>query len=143
MAFRRSHHLLLVASCWLVSTAALAADSATGEEGLLEEVIVTAQMRAQDIQDVPIAITVIKPAELARAGFTDANDLGKIAPSAMITQDQGTVSVTIRGIGDISDGGDTSVTANIDGEYLNGGRALAASLFDLERVDGYPCGRVL
>ena len=97
--------------------------------------IVTAQMRAENVQDVPIAMDVVTPEELARAGFSDANDLSKIAPVAIVTQDQGTVSVTIRGIGDLSDGGDTSVTANIDGEYLNGGRALAVSLFDLERVE--------
>ena len=43
--------------------------------------------------------------------------------------------MSIRGIGDVTAGADTSVTANIDGEYLNGGRALAVSLFDLERVE--------
>ncbi|MBB6096499.1 iron complex outermembrane receptor protein [Povalibacter uvarum] len=135
-ASRRSQHLLLVGACGLASSvASLAQDSTPAQDGLLEEVIVTAQMRAQDIQDVPIAITVINPEDLARAGFNDANDLSKIAPNAIITQDQGEVSITIRGIGDLSDGGDTSVTANIDGEYLNGGRALAAALFDLERVE--------
>jgi iron complex outermembrane recepter protein len=78
---------------------------------------------------------VVTPEQLNRAGFSDANDLSKIAPIAIVTQDQGTVSVTIRGIGDVTAGSDTSVTANIDGEYLNGGRALAVSLFDLERVE--------
>jgi len=133
-AHRPSRYRLLAGAFGLVSsTVALAASPEN--EGTLEEVIVTAQMRAQDVQDVPIAISVFTPEQLARAGFSDANDLSKIAPGAIVTQDQGTVSVTIRGIGDLSDGGDTSVTANIDGEYLNGGRALAVSLFDLERVE--------
>jgi iron complex outermembrane receptor protein len=127
----RSRHLLLAGACGLLSSTV----SIGAEEAPIEEVIVTAQMRAESVQDVPIAMDVVTPEELARTGFSDANDLSKIAPVAIVTQDQGTVSVTIRGIGDLSDGGDTSVTANIDGEYLNGGRALAVSLFDLERVE--------
>jgi iron complex outermembrane receptor protein len=134
MPSRSSRYLLLAGACGLLSsTVALTANAA--DEGTLEEVIVTAQMRAENVQDVPIAMTVVTPEQLAHAGFSDANDLSKIAPGAIVTQDQGTVSVTIRGIGDITNGSDTSVTANIDGEYLNGGRALATSLFDLERVE--------
>jgi iron complex outermembrane receptor protein len=126
---------LLVASvCGILSTSAAMA-AAPASAPVIEEVIVTAQLRAQDVQDVPIAIDVISPEVLANAGFKDANDLSKIAPVAQITQGQGTVSVTIRGIGDVTAGQDTSVTSNIDGEYLNGGRALATALFDLERVE--------
>jgi iron complex outermembrane recepter protein len=131
--FKAHRRYLLLAG--VVSSTVSLAQNAGPEQTTLEEVIVTAQMRAEDVQDVPIAMDVVTPEELARAGFSDANDLSKIAPVAIVTQDQGTVSVTIRGIGDLSDGGDTSVTANIDGEYLNGGRALAVSLFDLERVE--------
>jgi iron complex outermembrane receptor protein len=128
-----SPKLLVASVCGILSTsAALAAAPAAP---VIEEVIVTAQLRAQDVQDVPIAIDVISPEQLANAGFKDANDLSKIAPVAQITQGQGTVSVTIRGIGDVTTGADTSVTSNIDGEYLNGGRALATALFDLERVE--------
>ncbi len=128
-----SNTLLAGAIAIALTTAAFAASAAEGP--VLEEIIVTAQLRAQDVQDVPIAIDVISPEQLATAGFKDANDLGKIAPVAQITQGQGTVSVTIRGIGDVTTGADTSVTSNIDGEYLNGGRALATALFDLERVE--------
>ena len=107
----RSRRLLLAGACGLLSSTV----SLGAEESPIEEVIVTAQMRAESVQDVPIAMDVVTPEELARTGFSDANDLSKIAPVAIVTQDQGTVSVTIRGIGDLSDGGDTSVTANIDG----------------------------
>jgi len=113
MPSRSSRYLLLAGACGLLSsTVALTANAA--DEGTLEEVIVTAQMRAENVQDVPIAMTVVTPEQLAHAGFSDANDLSKIAPGAIVTQDQGTVSVTIRGIGDITNGSDTSVTANID-----------------------------
>ena len=128
-----SPKLLVASVCGILSTSAALA-AAPGAP-VIEEVIVTAQLRAQDVQDVPIAIDVISPEQLATAGFRDANDLSKIAPVAQITQGQGTVSVTIRGIGDVTAGQDTSVTSNIDGEYLNGGRALATALFDLERVE--------
>src|SRR5678816_4336767 len=101
-AHRPSRYRLLAGAFGLISSTVALAASPEGE-GTLEEVIVTAQMRAQDVQDVPIAISVFTPEQLARAGFSDANDLSKIAPGAIVTQDQGTVSVTIRGIGDLSD----------------------------------------
>ncbi|MEP7311223.1 MAG: TonB-dependent receptor [Pseudomonadota bacterium] len=135
MSTRITRSLLLAGAFGVASNIAAPADTAGGPDAALDEVVVTAQMRAQNVNDVPIAIDVMTPEDLARAGFSDANDLGKIAPVVIVTQDQGQVSVTIRGIGDVTAGSDTSVTANIDGEYLNGGRALATSLFDLERVE--------
>lgn len=110
----------------------------TADEGVEEgEIIVTAQNRAQSVNDVPIAINVIGGEQLKGAGFSDANDLSKIAPAVQINQDQGTVKITMRGIGTTSndEAQDTSVVANIDGEYMNRPNALSVALFDLDRVE--------
>ena len=80
---------------------------------------------------------VVTADELANAGFNDANDLGKIAPAVQINQDQGTVKVTVRGVGTTSndEAQDTSVVINIDGEYINRPNVLGSALFDMERVE--------
>jgi len=109
-------------------------DSGTGADENV--IIVTAQNREQNEQDVPIVMDVVGAEELQDAGFSDANDLSKVVPVAMIQQDQGTVQVTVRGVGNTAGGSqDNSVVTNIDGEYINTPEALGVSLFDLERVE--------
>ena len=127
--------VLLAGGCLATaSIPALAQERAVDEENVI---VVTAQNRAQDVQDVPIAIDVIGAEELADAGFTSANDLGAIAPAVQVNQDQGRVKINVRGIGTSSNDElqDTSVVANIDGEYINRGNVLGSALFDLERVE--------
>ncbi|MDE2435604.1 MAG: TonB-dependent receptor, partial [Sphingomonadales bacterium] len=74
---------------------------------------------------------------LRKSGFSDMNDIDKIAPVVQVNQDQGTVKVTVRGIGTTSgdEAQDTSVVVNIDGEYLNRPNVMGMSLFDMGRVE--------
>jgi iron complex outermembrane recepter protein len=122
-----------LASASVVSGVAIAA----APEGDLEEVIVTAQNRAQDVNEVPIVIDVVSAEALRDAGFAGMNDIDKVAPVVQLIQDQGTVKVTIRGVGTTSgdEAQDTSVVVNVDGEYLNRPNALSVALFDMERVE--------
>lgn len=113
------------------------APAAPAEANAGEEIIVTAQNRAQNVQDVPITMDVIGGEELKNAGFSDMNDVGKIAPVVQVNQDQGTVKVTVRGVGTTSndESQDTSVVVNVDGEYINRPNALSVALFDIDRVE--------
>ncbi|QZH73893.1 MAG: TonB-dependent receptor [Erythrobacter sp.] len=127
---------------WFLGCAALAVAApaaAQDAEGQAEEnvILVTAQNRAQNVQDVPIAMDVVGADELAAAGFNSANDLSAISPAVQVNQDQGTVKITLRGIGTNSndESQDTSVVANIDGEYINRPNVLGVALFDLDRVE--------
>lgn len=126
--------VLLLGSSMIASSAAYA--QAT-EEDDSNVIIVTAQNRAQDVTDVPISISVITADDIANSGFSNANDLGKIAPVVQINQDQGTVKITVRGIGTNSgdEAQDTSVVANIDGEYINRPNVMGVAIFDLDRVE--------
>lgn len=65
----------------------------------LEEIVVTAQRRAQSLQEVPIAIEVFSGEEIRKQGFRDLDDLANFSPTVLIeprTQDQ---DVAIRGFG--------------------------------------------
>ncbi|MEL1251094.1 TonB-dependent receptor plug domain-containing protein [Aurantiacibacter gilvus] len=133
-----SNKSLLFVGCaaMAMSVPAMAQD---GEEGVQADstIYVTAQNRTEDVQDVPIAMDVVGSDELAAAGFSSANDLTAIAPAVQVVQDQGTVKITLRGIGTTSndEAQDTSVVANIDGEYINRPNVLGIALFDLDRVE--------
>lgn len=114
-----------------------AAQATEAEDTNPNVIIVTAQNRAQNVNDVPIAINVVNSEQLERAGFSNMNDIGKIAPAVQLNQDQGTIKVTVRGVGTNSndESQDTSVVVNIDGEYMNRPQALSIALFDLDRVE--------
>ncbi|MDE0953026.1 MAG: TonB-dependent receptor plug domain-containing protein, partial [Halioglobus sp.] len=82
-----------IALCACIPTAALA-------DGVLEEVVVTAQKRSQNLQDVPVAVTAFTGEQLRQAGVRDMFELASIAPSLRVTQSQSSsnTSFGIRGI---------------------------------------------
>ena len=125
---------ILLGSCAVaaLTSPAMAQETAAGVER--DTIVVTAQNRTQDLQDVPIRIDVVDADQLAESGFSSANDLSKIAPVAQVQQDQGEVNIFVRGIGTIA-GNDTAVVSNVDGEYINSPAVLGISIFDLERVE--------
>ncbi len=128
---------LLTGTCGLAMSSVAFAQTAA--EGSVDagEIVVTAQNRAQNVNDVPIAIDVVGADQLQSAGFGSMDDIADIAPVVQLTQDQGTVKITVRGVGTNSndEAQDASVVVNIDGEYLNRPNALGVALFDIERVE--------
>ncbi len=68
---------------------------------IVEEVIVTAGKRLENIQDVPASVLVVTQAALERANVRDFDDIVKVAPSVTITKTSqpGNNSINIRGIG--------------------------------------------
>lgn len=114
-----------------------AAQATEAEDTNPNVIIVTAQNRAQNLNDVPIKIDVVSGEELQKAGFASMNDVGQIAPVVQVNQDQGTVKVSVRGVGTTSndEAQDTSVVINIDGEYINRPNVMGMALFDIDRVE--------
>lgn len=119
---------------------ASAQDAATpaADSGALEEVIVTALKRTSDLQQTPIAIDVISGDMLSRAGVNNIAAIANIAPSLNFGGANGVyTTVTIRGVSsqDTTELGDPAVGFNIDGEYINRPLNLAATLFDVDRIE--------
>jgi iron complex outermembrane receptor protein len=114
-----------------------AADTGAQDKGGAD-IIVTAQRRAQRLQDVPESISVQTGAELERQQVNTVADLSRVAPSLEIQQAPGQ-SVggggQIRGIGTQSfqQGAVGSVGIVVDG--VSQGNANIADLFDIERVE--------
>ena len=128
--------LLCGAGCIVPFSAALA-QSEADEAADPNVIIVTAQNRSQNVQDVPIAINVVDGEALKASGVTDLVSLQRVAPVVQIVNDTVLTRVTVRGIGSNSndEAQDQAIAINIDGEYINRPTVLNAALFDLDRVE--------
>jgi iron complex outermembrane recepter protein len=88
--------------------------------GMLEEVIVTAQKRQENIQDVPISIVAASGERLIETGVSNLTDLGMISSGLAITDSNAYVFPIIRGVGSFIQGSSTnsSVAVYLDGIYV-------------------------
>ncbi len=104
-----------------------------------EEVIVTAQKREQNVQDVPIAVSVLSGDALADQHVTDVMDLNALAPSLQIKTDDNAANpkIFIRGIGlnDFNPNTASAVALYTDGVYIGSPLAQMSQFFDLDRVE--------
>lgn len=116
----------------------LGAPSAWAQEGV-EEIIVTAQKRSENLQTVPITITALSAAALESSGVSTLDDVTRLAPGlSMSTIGSGFVSYTyIRGAGTnvIDSGADPSVAYFLDEVYLAGTAGLQFDLLDIQRIE--------
>ena len=95
---------------------AQAAGNQTGETAV-PDIIVTAQKRSENVQNVPISITAVTGDQLTRAGVTDTSQLTKLVPGFTFQQSSyGTPVYSIRGIGfyDTSVGISPAVSVYVD-----------------------------
>jgi iron complex outermembrane receptor protein len=109
----------------------------------LAEVVVTAQKRAENIQDVPIAITAYSESDLRSKGITDIHGLSRLTPNvnldagAPFSGSNSVLSASIRGIGqdDFAFNLDPAVGVYVDGVYYARTVGANQNLLDVERIE--------
>lgn len=105
-------------------------------QATLEEVVVTAQKRAESIQEVPISINVISGEEIVSSGITDLGDLGPYVPNFSYNQTGISSTLKMRGISSgINPGFEQSVGTYVDGIYYGRGQLSRIPYVDLGRVE--------
>jgi iron complex outermembrane receptor protein len=129
----------LVTTLSVAAIGLLAVPTARGEEAI-DEVVVTAQFREQNVQSTPIAITAISGKQLEERGQTSIVDIASKAPSVLLTEtnQQGpSVQAYIRGIGqaDHSPAFEPGVGIYVDDVYFATVTGSLLDLLDLERVE--------
>ncbi|BFM15691.1 TonB-dependent receptor [Maricurvus nonylphenolicus] len=109
---------------------------AMADELTLEEVIVTAQKRAQGLQDVPISISAISGAKIEDFNISSMGDLSGSVPNLQITKTGITNQIGMRGIySGANKGFEQSVAMYVDEVYYGRGQLIRLPLVDLERVE--------
>ena len=145
--------ILLKALGWTASTLALTAaapalaqteaDQRTAESSTRvaaneQEILVTAQRRAQLLQDVPISVSAFSGEQLESQQIENASDLQLSLPNVTFTKTNFTASsFTIRGVGDLCTGFscDTATAIHVNDMPLTSTRLFETEYFDLERVE--------
>lgn len=131
----------LALSLALVAQPALAQDKAADSTASVDngEIIVTAQKRAENVQAVPLAVSVVSPATLKAAGVTQFQDLTRVAPSLTIRPAEHPVNanVSLRGVGTFAFGigVEPSVAVLVDEVPLAFQARAFTDLPDVERIE--------
>ncbi|MEA2679087.1 MAG: iron complex outerrane recepter protein, partial [Candidatus Binataceae bacterium] len=122
--------LTLLLMPWAGTTTAVAEGSGA-TEAALDEIVVTAQKRSENLQDVPIAISAISGDELAASGANSVTALAEVTPGLQMQTTQGSISPRIRGVGSDLPNVENSVAMYVDGVYI---ASPSASLLSLNNV---------
>jgi iron complex outermembrane recepter protein len=104
---------------------------------VLMEVIVTAQRRSENLQNVPIAVTALSADQLAQGGITSTTDLGMVTPALTVVNQAGNLLPHIRGIGTTAFGAgfENPVAVYVDGVYLAASNASLLTLNNIAQVE--------
>jgi outer membrane receptor protein involved in Fe transport len=119
--------------------AADAAEQTQPQAPALEEIIVTAEKRSENLEDVPISVVAVSAQQLKDAGITDIRSLTILTPGLTVTS-EGNENITtarIRGIGTVGDnpGLESSVGVNIDGVYRPRNGVAFGDLGEIEQIE--------
>jgi len=107
----------LMATTMLTGVSSAFAQESGGAQ--VEEIIVTAQKRAEDLQDVPVSIQAMGTEKLEALGVSDFNDFAKFLPSVSFTQyGPGATQVYMRGVASGGDGNHSGSLPSV-GMYLD------------------------
>jgi iron complex outermembrane recepter protein len=114
--------------------------AAAADSGALQEVVVTARRRAENLQDVPVAVTAISAATIQERDVTNLDDLNSFVPNMKISADRATsstINVYIRGVGqdDPLWGFDPAVGVYIDDVYLARAQTALLDVIDVQDLE--------
>ena len=116
-------------------TATTAADT-----GTLQEVVVTARRRSEDLQSVPIAVTALSADTVQTQDITSLSDLSGAVPNMKISSDRATsstINVYIRGVGQSDPlwGFEPGVGVYVDDVYLARPQAALLDVIDVDHLE--------
>jgi iron complex outermembrane receptor protein len=105
-----------------------------------EEIVVTARKREENIQDVPVAVTVVTSDELEEAAAADISELQTQVPNLAVYQGRNqstTLTAFLRGIGQADPlwGVDPGVGLYIDDVYIARAQGALLDVYDVARIE--------
>lgn len=142
MVFRALTSLVSAAAAWGVSSAALAqavteVPQPEQTEPARGEIIVTAQKRAQNIQDVPATINAFGSEMIRDRQISSLQDLQTQVAGLKFDPVAGVSNISIRGLGTsfTTGAGENSAAVHLDGIYISSSRAAGIGQMDLGNIE--------
>jgi iron complex outermembrane receptor protein len=135
--------VLLAGAAWsALSVTAIAQEAPAQDPAVtsLDEIIVTARRRDEQLKDVPVAVTALSSERLEETGATDITTLQQQTPNATVQVARGSNSTLIsfiRGVGqqDPLWGFEPGVGLYVDDVYVARPQAAVLDIFDIERIE--------
>ena len=128
-----SRSSLLKASGIALAIAAISSGTNAAE---LEEIIVTAQKRAESLQDVPVSLVAISGTKIEEAGMHSFAELSAYVPNLAIQENAVNTIIAMRGIGvGANQAFEQSVGVYVDGIHYGKSRQSRTALFDVQQVE--------
>ena len=116
-----------------------AAVAAPGQAAVIEEIVVTAQKREQNAQDVGIAISALTGEQMRQLGYGSAQQVTAMAPGVQTVQPNGEANyaIAMRGVAssDFTTNVESPVAVYLDEVYISQMSGTGFMLFDMERVE--------
>lgn len=102
-----------------------------------EEIIVTANRREENVQDVSGVVQSLSADDLRMSGITELRNLQAAVPGLSISNQEGNIEIFIRGVGSANNTelGDPGAAPHLNGTYIPRPRGLGLMFYDLERVE--------
>jgi outer membrane receptor protein involved in Fe transport len=125
---------------WPLAVPAAFAQPAPDKKQQLEEIVVTAQKRTENLRKVPISITVLGKAQMDKQGVRNVKDVARLVPGLHLSasDELGSTNISIRGI--VSNTGAATTGVYIDETPVQARQEIVSSnpypeVFDLDRVE--------
>lgn len=126
---------------WYLSASAmilvLNAASASAQDAQLEDIVVTAQKRTENLQNVPIAMSAVTAENLSAAGINRMEDLSVSVPGFSVTRQGNATQLYIRGVGSTGGaaGQESAIATFVDGVYMPAQTGATFSFNNIERLE--------
>lgn len=104
---------------------------------MIQEIVVTARKKAENLQEVPVAVTAFTSDAIESAGIRDLYDVAELTPGLSFFNAQGEFLAVpvIRGMAPTDIFGENNAAIFVDGIYVSGREGLNFSQLDLERIE--------
>jgi iron complex outermembrane receptor protein len=128
---------LLASTMLQAAPCAAQSAGAAQEASSIDEIIVTANRRSEDVQKVPISVAVVNNEQLTALGVTNVDSLQNITTDLRISNLNDIPGIYIRGMGSaqLLPGAESPVGLYMDGVYIPFASSADQSLLDIDRVE--------
>jgi iron complex outermembrane receptor protein len=131
---------VLFAGCAALALSASAAAAQDANDIVaVDEVVVTAQKRSENLQDVPVSVTALSGQSLVDRGVTNVTGLNNLAPGLRVSSGDAAANpkIFIRGVGlsDFNPNSSSGVGIYVDGVYVSSPLAQMAGFYDIGQIE--------